>query len=1041
MENMRDRTARGIALGLALLTPALLVTPAMGFDGGKGAAEVFGLTPAQLATSYSVQELSCSAPANVFWPGDEMAFTVQIVNKSDQPLAAKGRAETIAYATACDPLDGWVQFCRKVGDLGSVPVNVDIPAKGFADVVIKPTRPTRFGAYALVIDLPGQGRQFAAAFLLTPPATPGKVQHPTYALDLRECSPEMCSLWQRLGIKATRNEWGYVRTDSAAYSNQMAQLAMDCKTMAEHDITAMLCIEGGDRSTMPLGLIRSHLNEKAEGKLDYPGDFAWMPQFDPDFQKWCREIAGRFGWPNGPVNAMELWNEPWEGCSISGWGADLPRYREMYERMAVGIVEAREKDKVQVLIGGTCSSMNTEDKLFPDGKNTFLKWLDFTSIHYQPMGSVPTLIPAWMERQSPFGPVRAWDTESWFANSEDRVAPVIASMRAQGLSRTAGVLHDIIRDVQRVDIRTDDGKTKKVGVVQAWACGAGIAATQHFLGERGFRELLFKGGLPWVFVFDGLPTAKGKPNPDDGTVLVVGDLGKAYYGRNLLKYRSVQGLANAAPLEKLQRQLDTLPADAPKASRDELARAIAVAEVLDGASLTLPSVGGFLLYDYLGNPIDPVKDQLVVPLNGDGYFLRTNGKKGSFAKMLTALCQATIQGIEPVCIQAGDMTARPDRQPTVSITLANILNRPVTGTMKVSLGDLTVQAPPQPLTLAGGATTTLVVRVTGGEGREDNVYPLTVRFDAGKDGAASLSEKLHANVIARRTVAVDGKLEDWADVLPTIVTCAGDSGPNLTEKAWLPFVKFPDKAGAGLTVSYLAYDADHFYFAAKVADSTPDGGGVRFATRDDDQYYYPEVCYQSADTEHKNPLTWPAGVRRYSYRKNPDLPFSGDAVQIAFNVLPGERKGLYEYPAGTMPKFMVHADTDYEYFLHPVAARYGGGTEIWRLLAPGVPRKHFYPRQPKAEKDGGPVTSGKLAVVQDGNTRIVECALPWSELPDVKAALDAGRNIKFSLRVTDDKGPSYELAAGRSVSKQNNLAFHAYWETHWANEVEFGFEK
>jgi hypothetical protein len=335
----------------------------------------------------------------------------------------------------------------------------------------------------------------------------------------------------------------------------------------------------------------------------------------------------------------------------------------------------------------------------------------------------------------------------------------------------------------------------------------------------------------------------------------------------------------------------------------------------------------------------------------------------------------------------------------------------------------------------------LSLKVTGNKASENNVYPLSVVFDAGRDGTSTLTEGLHVNVISKRTVAVDGKLDDWANVLPQIVTVAHDSGPNMTEKAWLPFAKFPEKAGAGMTVSYLAYDADYFYFAAKVADSTAEESAVRFATRDDDQYYYPEQSYHSKDTEHKKPFIWPAGVRRYSYRKNPDLPFAGDAVQIAFNVLPSQQKGMYEYPAGTMPQFMVYKDTDYEYFLHAVGMKYGGGTEIWRLLAPGVPRKHFYPRQGKAEKDGGPVDNGKLAVVQDGNTRIMECALPWSEIPDVKAALEAGRNIKFSFRVSDNKGPGYELAAGRSVSKQNNLAFHAYWESHWANEVEFAFEK
>ena len=68
---------------------------------------------------------------------------------------------------------------------------------------------------------------------------------------------------------------------------------------------------------------------------------------------------------------------------------------------------------------------------------------------------------------------------------------------------------------------------------------------------------------------------------------------------------------------------------------------------------------------------------------------------------------------------------------------------------------------------------------------------------------------------------------------------------------------------------------------------------------------------------------------------------------------------------------MCYEDTDYEYALNPVAPAFGGGTEVWRLLAPGMPRKHFYPRQFKSAVDGGPVTGAKLIIKRDGNTRIV----------------------------------------------------------------------
>jgi hypothetical protein len=141
-----------------------------------------------------------------------------------------------------------------------------------------------------------------------------------------------------------------------------------------------------------------------------------------------------------------------------------------------------------------------------------------------------------------------------------------------------------------------------------------------------------------------------------------------------------------------------------------------------------------------------------------------------------------------------------------------------------------------------------------------------------------------------------------------------------------------------------------------------------------------------------------------------------------------------------MPHFVVYWDTDYEYALNPVAKAYGGGTEIWRLQAPGIPRKHFFPRQPKSPIDGGPVSAGKLVIRHDNGTRIVEAAIPWSEMPEVYARIHSGKTVKFSCRVSDNKGPAHELATGRSVSITNSITFHDDWKTHWANEIEFSAE-
>ncbi|MCY3023650.1 MAG: hypothetical protein NTW87_32115, partial [Planctomycetota bacterium] len=484
----------------------------------------------------------------------------------------------------------------------------------------------------------------------------------------------------------------------------------------------------------------------------------------------------------------------------------------------------------------------------------------------------------------------------------------------------------------------------------------------------------------------------------------------------------------------------------------KLQKALRLAAVLDGATLTLPDGGGaFMLSDYYGNAVPAQDGKIVVPLNGLGYMLRTDGSAGSFAQLLDALKSARIDGLTPLDVRARDLLARVGvGQPSaLQLTLTNVLNRPISGELSVRLADFILEAPPNPLVFAAHETKAVTLEIApNSRSTANNTYPLKLSFDAGADGKVVHEENLHVNVIAKKTITVDGDLKDWEGVLPQPVTGGGAGGANLTEKAWLPFMQFDEKTTSGVATGYLAYDDNAFYFAAKIADDSPYDGNVRFATRDDDQYYYPETCFlpqkdNKGNVKQRRELKWPEGVRRYSYRKNPDTP-SGDGtdnVLLAFGVLPPGQNGMLSHPPGTMPRYMAWKCTDYEYALNQVAPKYGGGTELWRLMAPGVPRKHFYPRQPKAQVDGGPVENGKLAIRRDGNTRIVEAALPWSEIPEVKKRLDSGQPIRFSFRVNNNKGGPLELAANRSVSQININAFHDYWQDSWAADVEFGFEK
>jgi hypothetical protein len=944
--------------------------------------EDFGKALGITAQGWSVQQIGCSLGANILWPGDEASFTFFV--KPGQSFKGKLQVEVVQYGTKGKPGDWWKPIVFRIAEVSSVAMEVELPADG-GEVTVKPRIGGAFGGYAVLLALGERGRAFGCTCVRVPRAVPGREQFPTYAMDLgwpHEMSPAVFNVFKRLGVKGARTEGGY---------NTIADAHVDWAM--ENDLTLMLTVGcgGTPADQQPLGRGRPWLKQDNSCIEEIKEDLAWLPSFDPEFKRYLKEVLCKHGWPKGPVNAVELWNEPWEGVSISGWGADIPRFRELYRVMAEAVLEARREAGVKVLIGGACSSANTRDKLFCDGQDTFLPWLDFVSIHYQPLSADPVLEPKWMNRKGEYGRVRVWDTESWVANSDDRVAAVIASMRAMGQDRTAGIYAGNVFSSQKHRVQG-----KEYAVAQVWSPGASVAACQHFIGQRAFREILFKNGLPWVFVFDGLPAGQGtaKPgqvNPDDGTVVVTGDL-SASYDKNRTLFRSV-GLAKEARLE-------------------------------------LPDGGGkFILHDFYANPLPSVSGKIVIPLNNLGYFLRTDGSAGSFAKLLQAIRKAAITGVDPVEVVASDMTAPIAARPKLKLRISDVLSRSVQGKLTVKVDGLTVEPAEQLVSLKAQESAEVTVTITGGSATPDNNYRLLATFDAGKDGVVKHAELMHVNCIAKRTIAVDGNLDDWQGVIPQ--ASAQRVGTSETEKAYLPFVNWERQDGGGAVTAWLAYDERFFYFAAKVPRMD---GLLRFETRNDDDFFYPDKVLSKGKD-----LTWPAGVRHFSYRKDFEVP-SGNGkhnVQIAFNVIPPEKKGPLQCPPGTMPRFCAYFDTDYEFALNRVGEEYGGGTEIFCLQRPGMVRKHFFPRQPRAAMDGGPVKGEAKLVVKDN---IVECAIPWSEMPEARQRLVAGETVKFSFRVNNGGG-AFELAAGRSVSKDNCFAFHNDWATHWANEIEFGFEK
>ncbi len=1158
--------------------------------------ETFGVDVGRTEHSISAYLIKSSIPGNILWPNDEVELTIQLQNNTYKEVSFAGAVEVISYATRGRPDDIWTPQMFKISEIEKLQIDIKIRSRGFQNITIKPNLPKTFGAYGIVTDLGEYGRHFITSCARTFSAPKESIQYPSFCLD-----DNSNKVLERLGVHAIRHGVDYHPTtdpDFETWYNAERQRLLAYK---KSDIAVLVKMSAPNAfgKIHPLGIPRPWLDDKGVMQ-NTKTDMAWMPQYDEDFKNLVYKLASEFGWPKGPINAFALWNEPWEGISISGWGADIPRYREIYTKMAEAVEEARRDSGVDVLVGGCSSTSNALDKLFADGTDKFLDRFDFCSIHYQGMMASST-IKKWVDRNSNRGRVKIWDTESWVANVDDRVAAVVATNRSAGYDRAMGIYWGNICEIVNQSYLDDEGKERTTEITHAWSVAPAIGAAQHFLGERKFKELLFKTGLPWISEFEGLNGKK-----EDGTLIVVGDIGEEFGAGNIL-FRTARGLEEQKHEQHLLQQLALLATRHDQLKIDSILKRIEKDEILSNATLSLNDYNGmFQLFDFYGNQIDSDKNIITVPLDGRGFFLRSDGSPNSFQKLIETVKQSTIKGIEPLETIAFDFTSPVTTKPELTLKLTNILNRPINGLLNVDVENIEFESPSTPLHFEAHETKFIKLKVKSAKASTDNLYPLELIFDGALDGKAIHHETLHVNVISKRTIEVDGKLEDWAHILPQIIKADGTSTTSLTEAAWFPFKNFDTSAKGGIASGYLAYDENYFYFAAKISDESIDEGMRRFETLDTDEFFYPEKSYIPYDGFHfggamkqdgisfssrwtgklkpdhsesytfylpckgqarlwvdgkllidgwasgfetedilqneatvflkKNTLynikiefakdegdasisllwkskhhekglvpasvlfsvenltkkgnglssewfngtnfnalrtkrvdniidfnwgnndvpdssyldtpllelNWPSQVRRYSYRKDTETPFGNfsnhDNIQIAFNVLSEKEKELYPFPPGTMKGYTNYQCTDYEYALNPVAEQYGGGTELWRSKVPGMPHKHFFPRQTPSPLDG-PVKNGKLKIVRDGNTRIVEVAIPWSEIPAVKTRLDNKQKIKFSFRVNDNTPHGcMELAYKRSVSKING-SFKVDWKEHWANEVEFSFEK
>jgi len=792
------------------------------------------------------------------------------------------------------------------------------------------------------------------------------------ALDYR------ASIYERIGIRGMRCEWSWNETqdgrkDWARYDNSM-------EIAAQHHLKIMVTLGGHYQWMWPFNPFQTPaaVSPNWDGN-PYGGQADWVcrPDLYPRYGAWITEFCQRY-WKDdkGALWGLEHYNEPWEGGGISGWASDTPRYRDMLKLIAT----SAKKVSPDIRIFAASSIMNTEDKLYSDSTNVMDPYIDIFTDHYvRPCMSYGPLVAQAHGK-------RSMETESWMANSEYRLPMGVCLFTATGQER---VNPWCPRDLF-------DGVPGCTGVIPTPVVTA-TATFNAMTSGKGFEKIALKDRLPWLFQF-------GKDDDKDGLLVLYGQL---------------IGIGAKSPQDAVKE------------------RPMAQVEAVNGGTLTLDNRDRLLSFiDLAGNPIYTGQDTVVLPLTFLPTYVRC--AKGP-AAAVARIAAGTISGKRPVEIIPQDFPQPVDAPACpLNVKVHNCLTTPLTGTLTVTAPEgMTLKSDRQALQLAPGETKQLMFAFAAAKSNAANAYPFTFALESNL-GAATYSEVLNAAIAPKRKIKVDGKLDDWKTV-PGITLVAHTEKQDISELARRPWLDVREKIPNGNFAELkMAWDAENLYFAVRVNDPTPEMTKGREATRNDDAFFHSaqsdnEEPFKSWLAKNKGPdgKTFKEAGRSfaevpYVYKRYPNgaMAWDGDRVQLAFDV----RNDWHDLKPNTdkIPfGFSAVPDTDYEYSAYLCA---DGKGELWRLLAPGVPRMHDYPHQPRpvaGKPATGAVTAAKLVIQQHGNERLYEFAIPRTEILDLKLA--PGTSFGFAYTIGNSNGPNICYGEDKAATKQNGLSMHPYW--------------
>ncbi len=932
--------------------------------------------------------LTDGAPAGfLYFPGEPVNLKLALVKADDRPLALE-----IQGVHTRVPKKDTPQHIDPFGHPGVINLDgepirhpIAVAWDELKQTVLKQTLvdltdvpvPERFGTYVLIL-LRGEGKERQDRILLGSVARIPAMRKDATADNtpiFGEGNTRAFGALARMGIRGIRHEISWRGSDAAEY---------DWK---EYDTLTASLKEAGLQAMFSLGSVPARRQGITGAPVAIPaavepdwkgsvyggrGDAGCAPEHFPVYEEWVKAFCARY-WEDGKgaLWGVENYNDPWEGGGVSLYARDMISYRDWQRHLA----RAARAVSPDIKVCAASSIMNTEDKLFSEGPDENGKY-EFDKY-------IDVFTDHYVSPNMSYGPMVAAkhgkfsiENETWLAINEYVLPQIMCQWLASG-QRAVACWHP--------KALFEQGFPTTVPLA--------TAVFNHFVTGLRFERLVFQEHLPWLFQF-------GEDDDANAVCVMFGQL-----------------LTRGGPT----------PQDNPKG------RLWGQVDSVDGGTITLDNADGALrFYDAAANEVRKGEKSVTLPLNLEPFYVQS--KKGP--KLVAERFRAgRIEGKYPAEILPRDFTQRISTpELTLRVELANRLNRPITGKLNVTVPEgFELAGNNLSVTLEAGERRTVPVRFAQVAENPDNQYPFDFVFDTDA-GRCEYSEVLHATVAVKRTPKIDGDLSDW-DGIPGMIVAGKVQGVNEDELARRPWLRLEELPKGTLFAELkMAWDDDYLYVAARVNDATPQDDKVRMETRDDESYFH------SAESDQQEP--WKTWLEKhapgqsfaqvpYIYKKKPfDNAYTGDQLQLAFNTTPGYRDlaPVAEVPWG----FHAVPDTDYEFSAYLCA---DGGSELWNLLSPGMPRIHDWPRQPRGRITTNPTPGSRHVVRQDGDTRIYEIAIPRDRIADLK--LEAGSTFKLVFFVGNNQGPTATFGANKAVTRENGLTMKPYWSTSPSADVEW----